>query len=74
MPFFEKFQGFDEEVAQGFALSLVSHSKTHATVTLRGLTMEITPKFISRVTSLPLGLHWSKDEKPMGQVAKKTFF
>ena len=74
MPFFENFSGFDEEVAQEFDLYLVTHSKTHATITFRGLTMEITPKFISRVTSLPLGLPWSKDEKPMGQVAKKTFF
>ena len=36
--------------------------------------MEITLEFISTVTSLPLGLPWRKDEKPMGQVAKKTFF
>lgn len=36
--------------------------------------MEITPEFISRVTSFPLGLPWSKDEKTMGQVVKKTFF
>jgi len=36
--------------------------------------MEITPEFISRITSLPLGLPWSKEEKPSGQVAKKTFF
>lgn len=36
--------------------------------------MEITPKFLSMVTILPLGLPWSKDEKPMRQVAKKTCF
>ena len=36
--------------------------------------MEITPEFISRVTTLPLGLPWSKDEKPIGQVSKKNFF
>jgi len=61
-------------VAQEFSLSLVPHSRTHATVTLRGLSMEITPEFISRVTTLPLGLPWSKDENPIGQSAKKTFF
>ena len=36
--------------------------------------MEITPEFISRFTTLPLGLPWSKDEKPIGQAAKKNFF
>lgn len=56
MPFFEKFWGFDEEVAQEFSLSLKPHSKAHATVIFRCLTVEITPEFISRVTSLPLGL------------------
>lgn len=53
---------------------MVPHSKTHATVTFRGIAIEISPDFISRVTSLPLGLLWSKDEKPLGQVAEKTFF
>lgn len=72
--FFEKLHEYDEEVTEEFSLSLTPHSKTHAIVSFRGLTIEITPKFISRVTSLPLGLPWSKEEKPLGQVAKKTFF
>lgn len=74
MPFFEKFQGFDEEVGQEFSLSLVPHSRTYATVTFRGLSMEVTLEFISMVTILPLGLPWRKDEKPIGQGAKKNFF
>jgi len=74
MPFFEKLRGYDEEVTQEFALSLVPHSKTYAIVTFKGITMEITLEFISRVTSFPLGLLWSKEENPLGQVAKKTFF
>jgi len=36
--------------------------------------MEITPEFISGITSLPHGLRWSKNEKSLGEVAKKTFF
>jgi len=74
MNFFQKFRGFDEEIAKAFAHSLVPHTKTHAIVTFRGISMEITPEFISRVTTLPLGLPWSKDEKPIGQAAKKNFF
>ena len=75
MNFFEKFRGFDDEIAQEFALSLVPHTRTHATVTIRGLSIEIkTHEFISRITTLPLGLPWSKDEKPIGHAAKKKFF
>ena len=73
MNFFEKFRGFDEEIAQECSLSLVPHIRTHATVTSRGLSMEITPEFISRGIALPLGLAWSKDEKTIGQAAKKNF-
>ena len=36
--------------------------------------MEITPEFISRVNTLPLGLPWTKDEKRIGQATKKNFF
>lgn len=64
--FFEKFGGFDEEITP--------HSKTHATVTFRGLSVEITAIFITRVTTLPLGLPSSKNEKPIGQTTKKNLF
>lgn len=74
MTFFEKFRGFDEEIAQEFSLSLVPHSRTHAIVTFRGLSMEITPEFISMVTTLPLRFPWRKYEKPIGQAGKKNFF
>jgi len=56
MPFFEKFHGYDDEVTEEFALSLKPHSKIHATVSFRGLTIELTPEFISRVIGLPLRL------------------
>jgi len=65
---------YDEEVTEDFLLSLKAHSKTHATISFRGLIIELTPDFINRITSLPLGLPWSKEEKPLGQVAKNTFF
>ena len=56
MSFFERIHGYDEEVTEEFLMSLRPHSKTHATVSFRGLTIEITPEFINRVTGLPLGL------------------
>jgi len=73
IPLFERIQGYDEEVTEQFLMSLRPHSKTHATVSFRGLTLELTPDFINRITDLPLGLPWSKEEKSLGQVAKKTF-
>lgn len=61
-------------MTEEFLMSLRYHSKTHVTVSFRGLTLELTPDFISRIIGLPLWLPWSKEEKPLGQVAKKTFF
>ena len=43
MPFLEKLYGYDDEVKKEFILSLKPHSKTHATVSFRGLTIELTP-------------------------------
>lgn len=67
MSFFHKIQGYDEEIAEEFLMSLRSQSKTQATVNFRGLTLELTPKIINRVTGLPLGYlgakkrgHWAK--------------
>ena len=74
MPFFEKIHGYDEEVTEEILLSLKPHSKTHATVSFRGLTIELTQEFINRVTGLPLELPWSKEGKPLGKIAKKSFF
>ena len=74
MNLFEKFRGFDDGISQEFSLSLVLHARTHATITIRGLSIEITPEFISRVTTLPFGMPWSKDEKIIGQATKRKFF
>ena len=55
-------------------MSLRPQSKTHATVSFRGLTLELTPEIINRITDLPLGLPWRKEERSLCQVSKKTFF
>ncbi len=74
MIFFERIHEYDDEVTEEFLMTLRPHSKTHATVIFRGLTLELTPNFINRITGLPLGLPWSKEEKALGRVTKKTFF
>ena len=72
--FFDRIQGYDEEVTEEILMSLRPHLKTHATISFKGLTLELTPNLISRITSFPLGLPWRKEEKSLGQVSKKTFF
>ena len=60
MGFLEKFEGYDDKVAQEFSHSLTSHSRIHANVIVRGLTIDLTPELVSRVTTLPLGIPWRK--------------
>ena len=72
--FFDKIQGHDEEITEEFLISLRPHSRTHATISFQGLTLELTPELISRVMGVPLELPWSKEERSLGQIAKKTFF
>jgi len=71
MGFFERFRGYDDEVAQEFSLSLTPHSRIHASVVVRGPTIDLTPKLINKVTTLPLGISWRKEDKGDSQVEKK---
>lgn len=71
MTFCDKIQGHDDEITDEFLMSLQPKSKTQATVKFKGLTLKLTPKLISRVIGLPLGIPWSKEEKASGQKAKK---
>lgn len=74
MPFCDKLQGYDEEVAEEFLRGLRSKSKVLATVNFRGLSLQITPQYISRITELPMGLPWDKEERKLSQQVKKEFF
>ena len=74
MEFFEKFRGYDDEVAQDFSLSLIPLTRVHATIVVRGLSIELTPELISRVTTLPLGVLWRKEDKGDSHVSKRKFF
>ena len=60
---FEKFTGYDDEVAQEFSHSLTPHSRIHATVIVIRLTIDLTPEPISRLTTFPLGIPWRKEDK-----------
>lgn len=43
-------------------------------VNFRGLTLKLTPQFISRVTDHPMGVPWDKEERKLSQKAKKELF
>lgn len=74
MSFCDKIQGHDDEITEEFLRSLKLKSKTLAIVNFRGLTLRLTPQLISRVTDLPMGVPWDKEERKLGQKAKKEFF
>ena len=74
MPFCDKLQGYDDEVAEEFLQALKPKSQTLATVSFRGLSLQLTPEHISRITELPMGLPWDKEERKQSQQAKKEFF
>ena len=63
MGFFEKLRGYDDEVARDFALFPIPLTRTHATTLVKGLSIELTPELINIVTTLPLGVPWSKEDK-----------
>jgi len=74
MGFFEKVRGYDDEVAIDFALSLIPLTRTHATAVVKCLLVEITPEVIGKITTLPLGLPWRKEDKGNNQLEKKKLF
>jgi len=41
---------------------------------VRGLPIELTPELINRVTTLPLGVPWRKEDKGDSQISKRKFF
>jgi len=46
-----------------FSLSLIPLTRIHATVVVRGLSIELILELISRITTLPLGVPWRKEDK-----------
>ena len=56
MGYFEKLREYDDEVARDFSLSLIPLTRTHATIVVRGLSIELTPELIRRITTLPIGV------------------
>ena len=65
---------YDDEVARDFALSLITLTRTHATIVVRGPSIEPTPELISKISTLHLGVPWRKEDKGNSQTTKKKLF
>lgn len=72
--FFELLRGYDDHVAQEFSMLLTPQARINATSMVRGLSITITPEFISIITTLSLGMQWRKEDKASNTFAKKNFF
>ena len=63
MGYIEKLRGYDDEVAHDFSLFLIPLTRVHVNVLVRGLYIELTLELITRITTLPLGVPWRKEDK-----------
>ena len=71
---FELLKGYDDEVARDFAMDFHSQVDDSSTAVIRGLVITITPDLISRVTTLPLGIKWNREDRVTSVVAMKSLF
>ena len=74
MGYFEKLRGYDDEVARDFSLSIITLTRTHVTLVVRGPSIEFSTELISKITTLPVGVRWRKEDKGNSQTAKRKFF
>ena len=66
-------KGYDDDLAFEFAMALNSQTEDSATVVVRGLTIYLNLEIISRVTTLPLGIKWSREDKSTSVTTKNNF-
>lgn len=74
MGFFEKLKGYDDEVTHEFSMALHSWGEDNATTIIMGLVIHFNIYLMSRVTTIPLGVRWGKEDRTLNIVAKKIFF
>jgi len=72
--FFELLKGYDDDLAFEFSMALNSQTKESPTTIVRVLAISLNPKIISGITTLPLGIKWSREYKATSFTAKRNFF
>lgn len=74
MGFFELLKGYDDDLTHEFSMELHSQGEENATTIVRGLSISLSLKTISRVSTLPLRIRWRKKDKVVSVIARKNFF
>jgi hypothetical protein len=74
MGYFERLRGFDDEISLEFALNFQNIKDLEYITVVRGLEIKVDEASISRVSNLPMGLPWDKEERQEATNAKKLFF
>lgn len=72
--FFELLKGYDDDITHEFSMALHPQWEDSATTVVRGLDISLSLETICIVTTLPLGVLWSKDEKAVCVTARRNFF
>jgi len=67
-------KGYDDDITYNFSMDLNPQERTSSTTMVRGLSITINTEVIDRVTTLPLGVQWRKEDKAKSTLAKKSFF
>ncbi len=66
--------GCADDITYEFSKSLNPQERTSATTMVTALSIKLNLDVISRVTTLPLGIQWRKEDKANNTFAKKNFF
>lgn len=74
MGFFELLKGYDDDLAFLFSMALNSQTKDSATTVVRGLIISLSAKIITKVTTLPIGIKWRREDKSNSVTAEKNCF
>lgn len=74
MGLFENLKGYDDEITHEFSMAIHSREGDSATTIVRGLSIHFNANIISRVTKIPLGLRWDKEDRTEAIIAKNNFF
>lgn len=74
MGFFEKFKSYDDKVTHEFSMALHSQGEDNGTTIVRGISIHLNVEIIKKLTTIPLGFLWGKEDRTIAIIDKKTFF
>lgn len=71
---FEIVKGYDYDLAFEFSMDMNSQTKDRGITFVGGLAISLNPEIIIRVTTLPLGIKWSREDKATSVASKNNLF